>query len=282
MNDAIIKARRDYFDTRNLIQYWYDSNSQKRYKMLKELRERIMAIVERIREYGDGSYFDNLREERVKRNQELLEERLRRNLELTEQLRIRAEQIQQRLVLARAAAEARREAQRSYYQNRNKSLASRIAEGLPYYEKMVWTLRDRRPFLDSIIANPHDDGPRLVFSDFLEDQGDETAAAFMRQWDALSLLVYDDRIDLPGRVKSRLTHTIHAPSLYLRGLINLTALDLYGGISNFGWIAVMDVQEMLESIGLSLTPSNSNTMTMVTPKLIRPALARLFPNARKS
>jgi uncharacterized protein (TIGR02996 family) len=37
-----------------------------------------------------------------------------------------------------------------------------------------------RGFLDDIIANPEDDAPRLVFADWLSDQGEETRAEFIR------------------------------------------------------------------------------------------------------
>lgn len=35
--------------------------------------------------------------------------------------------------------------------------------------------RDEQPFLDEIHAHPYDDGPRLVYADWLEDRGDDRA-----------------------------------------------------------------------------------------------------------
>jgi uncharacterized protein (TIGR02996 family) len=35
-------------------------------------------------------------------------------------------------------------------------------------------------FLEDIVANPDDDGPRLVYADWLDEHGDSTRAEFIR------------------------------------------------------------------------------------------------------
>src|SRR5262249_32317307 len=47
-----------------------------------------------------------------------------------------------------------------------------------------------RGFLDFIVANPDDDAPRLIFADWLEEQGDGDRAEFIR--------VQVERARLPG------------------------------------------------------------------------------------
>lgn len=42
-------------------------------------------------------------------------------------------------------------------------------------------MTEHRPFIDAIIASPADDLPRLVYADFLEEQGQIPAAEFIRQ-----------------------------------------------------------------------------------------------------
>ncbi|MGL4555777.1 MAG: TIGR02996 domain-containing protein, partial [Gemmataceae bacterium] len=37
-----------------------------------------------------------------------------------------------------------------------------------------------RPFLDDIRADPDDDGPRLIYADWLDEAGDEARAEFIR------------------------------------------------------------------------------------------------------
>lgn len=39
---------------------------------------------------------------------------------------------------------------------------------------------EEQPFLDAIIAEPADDRPRLVFADWLEEQGQSDRAEFIR------------------------------------------------------------------------------------------------------
>src|SRR5438045_9615976 len=45
---------------------------------------------------------------------------------------------------------------------------------------------DEQPFLDAIFARYHDDGPRLVYADFLEDAGDPERAELVRVQIALA------------------------------------------------------------------------------------------------
>lgn len=41
-------------------------------------------------------------------------------------------------------------------------------------------MTDRQPFLSAILAQPDDDGPRLVYCDWLEEQGESDRAEFIR------------------------------------------------------------------------------------------------------
>src|SRR4051812_18323402 len=41
-------------------------------------------------------------------------------------------------------------------------------------------MTDHTPFLRTIAANPADDGPRLVYADWLEERGDTARAEFIR------------------------------------------------------------------------------------------------------
>src|SRR5262245_8220254 len=41
-------------------------------------------------------------------------------------------------------------------------------------------MTDRSDFLQAIITNPDDDAPRLIYADWLEEQGDEDRAEFIR------------------------------------------------------------------------------------------------------
>lgn len=50
---------------------------------------------------------------------------------------------------------------------------------------------DEQPFLDAISARYHDDGPRLVYADFLDDSGDPARAELVRLQLALSRLPED-------------------------------------------------------------------------------------------
>src|SRR5262245_66236320 len=47
---------------------------------------------------------------------------------------------------------------------------------------------DEQPFLDAIFARYHEDGPRLVYADFLEDSGDAGRAELVRVQLALARL----------------------------------------------------------------------------------------------
>ena len=41
-------------------------------------------------------------------------------------------------------------------------------------------MADHQPFLQAILANPNDDAPRLIYADWLEEQGDTARAEFIR------------------------------------------------------------------------------------------------------
>ncbi len=57
-----------------------------------------------------------------------------------------------------------------------------------------------RAFLEDIIAHPDDDAPRLVFSDWLEDHGDDARAEFIRLQCRLARTPENDR-DRPGMLR---------------------------------------------------------------------------------
>lgn len=53
---------------------------------------------------------------------------------------------------------------------------------------------DEDPFLDAILARPHDDGPRLVYADYLDETGslaDTARAELIRAQIALARLPQD-------------------------------------------------------------------------------------------
>src|SRR5262245_24000733 len=53
-------------------------------------------------------------------------------------------------------------------------------------------MSERQAFLDAIVATPDDDGPRLVFADWLEEQGEGDRAEFIRLQCRLPSLGEDD------------------------------------------------------------------------------------------
>jgi uncharacterized protein (TIGR02996 family) len=57
-----------------------------------------------------------------------------------------------------------------------------------------------RAFLEDVIAHPDDDAPRLVFSDWLEDHGDDARAEFIRLQCRLARIPEDDR-DRPALLR---------------------------------------------------------------------------------
>ena len=58
-----------------------------------------------------------------------------------------------------------------------------------YLYRMTFT--DEQPFLDAIFARYHDDGPRLVYADFLDAAGDPERAELVRVQLALARLTED-------------------------------------------------------------------------------------------
>jgi uncharacterized protein (TIGR02996 family) len=52
---------------------------------------------------------------------------------------------------------------------------------------------EQSAFLDAIVANPDDDSPRLVYADYLEENGEPERAAFIRVQCELSRLPAGDR-----------------------------------------------------------------------------------------
>src|SRR5262245_27532531 len=60
---------------------------------------------------------------------------------------------------------------------------------------------DEQPFLDAIFARYHDDGPRLVYADFLEDSGDAARAELVRVQLALARMneEHPRRVELADR-----------------------------------------------------------------------------------
>ena len=56
------------------------------------------------------------------------------------------------------------------------------------------TANAERPFLDAVLADPADDGVRLVYADWLEDHGQSERAEFVRlQIELARLPQYDAR-----------------------------------------------------------------------------------------
>src|SRR5215212_1967102 len=60
---------------------------------------------------------------------------------------------------------------------------------------------DEQPFLDAVFARYHDEGPRLVYADFLDDAGETERAELVRVQLALSKLPHEHprRPDLANR-----------------------------------------------------------------------------------
>jgi uncharacterized protein (TIGR02996 family) len=61
----------------------------------------------------------------------------------------------------------------------------------------------RRAFLEAICAAPEDDTPRLVFADWLDDNGEPERAEFIRVQCALARLRADTRFAFPLRCDPR-------------------------------------------------------------------------------
>src|SRR4051794_32461983 len=53
-------------------------------------------------------------------------------------------------------------------------------------------MNQRRAFLQAIAEAPDDDAPRLVFADWLQDEGDADRAEFVRAQCALARIAADD------------------------------------------------------------------------------------------
>jgi uncharacterized protein (TIGR02996 family) len=76
---------------------------------------------------------------------------------------------------------------------------------------------DEQPFLDAVFARYHDDGPRLIYADFLEDAGDPARAELIRHQLALARLADEDprrgelanrEVELHNGERDRLTATL--------------------------------------------------------------------------
>jgi uncharacterized protein (TIGR02996 family) len=262
----------------------YDPRTLTMLDHIRDLLDRASARIGLLTsEEAQWRQQQRLKRAEDERNAQL--ELVRRRAEVN---RLREERERARLEAARAVAEARRAAGRALYQARTKNLRERVAAGLPYYQKMVYELAARQPFMSAILSDPTNDGTRLVYCDWLEDQGDADAALWLRTH-SLSIPIYDEEIGFPDRARGYLRQWDRRWRIRnsndgrtLGELLNYRVFDLYHTIPNFGWVAVADVQETLESIGLSLKPCLNGTMDDITPAYIRPMLARLYPNAKET
>src|SRR5438067_9126672 len=79
---------------------------------------------------------------------------------------------------------------------------------------------DEQPFLDAILARYADDGPRLVYADFLDDRGDPDRADLVRVQLALARIPdeHPRRPELAGRQADLLQQHLGRWTAHLAGL----------------------------------------------------------------
>ena len=80
---------------------------------------------------------------------------------------------------------------------------------------------DEQPFLDAVFARYHDDGPRLIYADYLEDAGDPARAELVRVQLALPNLPDEDprKADLANRVAELLVANVPRWTEHLSDLL---------------------------------------------------------------
>ena len=80
---------------------------------------------------------------------------------------------------------------------------------------------DEQPFLDAVFARYHDDGPRLIYADFLEDAGDPARAELVRVQLALARMTEEHprRPELANREAELLVENLPRWTEHLRDLL---------------------------------------------------------------
>jgi uncharacterized protein (TIGR02996 family) len=99
-------------------------------------------------------------------------------------------------------------------------------------------ITDEQPFLDAVLARYHDDGPRLIYADFLEDSGDPERAELVRVQIALARLPdeHPRRSDLVNREAELLAahlprwtehvrDLVAGPPQFRRGVLDSVSVD---------------------------------------------------------
>jgi uncharacterized protein (TIGR02996 family) len=97
---------------------------------------------------------------------------------------------------------------------------------------------DEQPFLDAVFAQYHDDGPRLIYADFLEDAGDPARAELIRLQLALARMPdeHPRRPELANREREllvanhsrwtgHLADLIAGPPQFRRGVLDSVSVD---------------------------------------------------------
>ncbi len=97
-------------------------------------------------------------------------------------------------------------------------------------------------FLRALLAVPHDDAARLVYADWLEEQGDPRAAALREAWDYPRLRFIDwawvrDSLDYYLGCFPELREQVEERERHASSLAQFEALR---GMADDGWLAFMD------------------------------------------
>ena len=75
--------------------------------------------------------------------------------------------------------------------------------------KRMTPMADHQPFLQAILANPNDDAPRLIYADWLEEQGDVARAEFIRVQCAMAKYHVFDPARLALMVRGKELQAVH-------------------------------------------------------------------------